>query len=316
MITKEVIQKWMLEDQGSILYDPKNDGVFTGYITITPERAEALLGINTSNRKMGKYSQIPSLIDAMINGYWDENVAKINIAADNTLSDGQNRLYAGVSSQTTFRCLVTYGVSKAAQRSTDRRGHRTLNNDLSINGIPQANHNAALTRNMYLSKECGVDIKGILQHGLATSVVSDAHLYDYFIANSDYIMETQKRIQKIYTSVRDLEISQSILNLLIPAFDEINQEDADCFWGRLSTGITTTENDPVTLLRKKLSENAHNKASKIPMVVIAALIIKTWNFYMRGETPKMLKFTSGGANPEQFPEIYNPYLDGDCEETA
>lgn len=306
MITKEVIKKWMLEDNGAILEDPKNEGVFTGYITITPERAEALLGINTSNRKMGKNNQVPGLVDALKNGYWDENVSKINIACDDTLSDGQNRLYAGIVSQVTFRCLVTYGLKTSAQRVTDRRGCRTLNNDMSIAGFTQSLHNAALTRTMYLTKECKAKIQTLIGHGQTQVSVSDAHLYDYFVEHKETITETQKRVAKIYASVRDLEISQSILNLLVPAFDEVSLEDANCFWNRLSTGVTTKEDDPIITLRVKLAVNAHNKANKIPKVVVAALIIKAWNFYMRGETPKMLKFTSGGANPEPFPEIYNP----------
>lgn len=316
MVDANTIKRWMLENNGSILYDPENPEIFTGYITFTPERAEAVLAINTSNRKLGKTNQVPGLIDAMKNGYWDPNVSKINIARINVLSDGQNRLYAGSSSQTTFRCMVTYGLGEEAQRVTDRRGHRTLNNDLTISGYTQAHHNAALTRVVYFTKERGLDAKAILSRGQQSISVSDAHLYDYFIEHQDYIMETQKRISKIYNSVRDLEIKQSILNVLVPAFDEINYEDASCFWERLSNGVTTVENDPIILLRRKLADNAHNKANKIPLVVVSALIIKAWNFYMRGETPKMLKFTSGGANPEPFPEIYNPYLNMKQEEIA
>lgn len=309
MITKEVVEKWMLENNGGILKDPLHEDIFTGYVTITPERGEALLGINTSNRKIGKNNQVPSLVDAMTNGYWDENVSKINITRTNKLSDGQNRIFAGVISNTTFRCLVTYGVNEEAQRKTDRRGHRTLNNDLAIGGFPTSNHNAALTRMFYLQRELGVGVKAILGYGQTAMAISDVHLYDYFVEHKDEITEIQRRIAKVYSSIRDLEVSQSIMNLLVPAFDEISREDADCFWEKLSTGVYANEDDPVRLLRLRLSANAHNKASKIPKSVVAALIIKTWNFYMRGETPKLLKFTSGGANPEPFPEIYDPYAE-------
>lgn len=309
MITKETIKKWMLENKGSVLEDPLHEDVFTGYITITPERGEALLGINTSNRGIGKNNQVPSLIDAMTNGYWDENVSKINITSTNKLSDGQNRIFAGVSSNTTFRCLVTYGVSEEAQRVTDRRGSRTLNNDFAISKFPKTHHNAALTRTTYLRNELGASVKSLLGYGQTASSVSDIHLYDYFVEHMEAITELQKRVSRVYSSVRDLEISQSIMNILVPAFDEISVEDADCFWERLSTGVSTDENDPVRLLRMRLSSNAHNKASKIPKTVVAALIIKAWNFYMRGEKPKLLKFTSGGANPEPFPDIYNPYAE-------
>lgn len=309
MVTKELVEKWMLENKGSILHDPEDTDVFTGYITITPERAEALLSINTQNRKMGKTKQIPGLVDALENGYWDANVSKINITRTNKLSDGQNRLFAGVESQTTFRSLVTYGVKESAQHATDRRGHRTLSDDLTISGFTATSHIAALTRILFYKNERHMGVTTLLGRGQAVSTVSDSRLYDYFLANKEAIIETQRRVAKIYYSVRDLEISQTILNILVPAFDDVSVEDATCFWERLSTGITDTENDPIIILRKKLADNAHNKANKIPRSVIAALIIKAWNFYMRGEQVKMLKFTSGGANPESFPEIFNPYSD-------
>ena len=67
----------------------------------------------------------------------------------------------------------------------------------------------------------------------------------------------------------------------------------------------------VTRLRKKLADNAHSGISKRPVTVMAALIIKAWNFYEQGEKPKLLKFTAGGASPEAFPQVYNPYKDSE-----
>ena len=134
MVDQTILKRWMLENNGSVLYDAMYDGVFNGYVTFTPERAKSALENNTKNRKLGLNKQIPPLIEAIENGLWDDNVSKINFDEECVLSDGQNRLEACVRSGNTIRTLVTVGVSKTAQSNTDRRGARTLQDDLTIHG--------------------------------------------------------------------------------------------------------------------------------------------------------------------------------------
>lgn len=308
MVTREQIMGWMVEDGGSVLYDTKNPGVFTGYVTFTPDRAKSALENNTHNRKMGTGKQFPILKNVMQNGLWDANVSKINFEADGTLSDGQNRLYTGMHSQTTFRCLVTWGIDRTAQLVTDRRGARVLSDDLHIAGVKSANRVSAITKVYYFREEKGYEVKTIINKGSVLVSAPDTVLFRYFFDNAEKIKAGQLLVDRVMDSVRDLKISASTMNVLVIEFDKISTHDAAVFWDRLSTGITPAENDPVIMLRKRLSENARAGANKMPRPVEAALIIKAWNFYMSGETPKLLKYTAGGANPEPFPEIYNPYI--------
>lgn len=307
MVTREQIMGWMVEDGGNILYDNKAPGVFTGYVTFTPERAESALENNTHNRTMGTKKQFPVLKSVMQNRLWDANVSKINFESDGTLSDGQNRLYAGAHSQTTFRCLVTWGVERSAQLVTDRRGSRTLSDDLHIAGVTQSKQTAAITK-VYYYRAIGYDVKSIINKGGILVTVPDSVLYRYYMDNAEKIKAGQLLVERVKNSVSDLKINRSIMNVLVIEFDKISEKDAAVFWERLSTGTTTIENDPVVLLRKRLADNARANVNKLAKHVEAALIIKAWNFYMSGETPKLLKYTSGGANPEPFPEIYNPYI--------
>lgn len=311
MINETTIKQWMLEDNGSILYDSKHSGVFTGYVTFTPERAESALENNTHNRKLGVNKQIPPLIAAIENGLWDDNVAKINFDESGILSDGQHRLEACVRSNITIRVLVTYGVSKTAQGSTDRRGARTLQDDLTIHGYKNAVNLASMIRCEYY-KDSGVSIEKLVKRGHHLTIIPDAMLFNYFQNDSRKkadIIEKVKRVGRIADSVKDLKINNEIIKILVPAFDEVSVSDADCFWGRLSTGLTTVEDDAVVLLRKRLSANAKSETNKIPTTMVAALIIKAWNFFESGTPCGTLKFVSGGATPESFPKIYNPYFE-------
>lgn len=307
MVTKADVIGWMLEDRGQILVDPDNNNIITGYVTFTPDRARSALENNTRNRKMGAKKQVPAIKESLLNGMWNANVSTISFAEDSTLSDGQNRLFAVTETGVPMRNLVTWGVEKDAQLVTDRRGTRTLTNDIEIAGFHQANHLAAITRIKYLREEKGLDIKTIINRGYVVSTAaSDVVLFKYFMSHSDEIVEKMKTARRIYFAIRDLDVNMAVINTLSVEFNDINSVDAECFWSKLSTGVATSEWDPVVLLRKRLSENARSQTNKIPAIVMTALIIKAWNLFERGETTMSLKYRSGGASPEPFPKIYDP----------
>ena len=87
----------------------------------------------------------------------------------------------------------------------------------------------------------------------------------------------------------------------------INVEDAHSFWTLLGNGVYPTEDDPIRLLRIHLVKNAEDPKRSLTRLVVAALIIKAWNYYEAGLPCKVLRHRVGGAHPEKFPEIYNPY---------
>lgn len=314
MLDKNTLKKWMLEDNGRILYDPVHPGIFSGYVTFTPERASLALENNTHNRPLGVRKQLPPICESIKEGYWNDNVSKINFAKDGTLSDGQHRLEGACRTGMAIRCLVTWGVDKNAQSLVDRRGNRTLADDIAMDGGKSAHNLAAITRVLYL-RSLGHSPKILLNKGTQATFIPDVIYYDYYLKNKEEIVEKTKLVNRAYNSVRDLQIPGNIMNVLVIEFDSVSPSDAKVFWERLSTGLAFWENDPVVALRKKLSDNARANVNKIPNAIISALIIKAWNCFERGEQVKLLKYTAGGANPEPFPEIYNPYLT-DSKETT
>lgn len=307
MITPEILKQWMLEDNGSILYDPLHPGVFTGYVTITPERGQLMLQINTKNRDINK-RDLAILKDSLAKGFWNDNVSTININEHNVLDDGQHRLLSVVQTGISIRCKVTYGVTGGTQHFTDRRGNRTLSDDLSIDGFRNSTKLAAITRILYLRNEKKYPVKIILNKGWA-SAVPDIVLYNYFLSISEEIEFLNKLLSTTYVSLRGLDINRDLVNVLGIEFHKANADDAKCFWKKLRDGVYDNENDPVKLLRERLVKSQMSNTNKIPKEIKAALIIKAWNFFEQGVTIKNLKYTSGGANPEPFPEIYNPYTD-------
>ena len=306
MVTETILKQWMTEDNGTILPDPLHPGVFTGYVTYTPDRARNALENNVKNRTPGRQGQIPSIKESICSGKWDDNVSKINFDSDGVLSDGQNRLIACSDTGINIRVLTTWGVNKTAQHVTDRRGSRKLSDDLTIAGFRNSASLAAMARIQYY-KSKGYTAKQILNRGSQYIKAPDVLVFDFFINNSDQIIQENKRCERIYESVRDLKISGDVLRTLVPEFDSISITDATEFWDRLSSGVTDREDDAIILLRRRLAASSRNTNIKIPNNVVAALIIKAWNMFEIGKPCGTLKFISGGAHPEEFPEIFNPY---------
>lgn len=305
-LTKDTLRKWMLENGGNILYDPIHPGVFTGYVTITPERAAAMLETNVKNRKLGLNRQVPQLKKDITNGKWNDNVSKINFTKNTTLSDGQNRIYSAQSTGKTIRCIVTWGVDDEAQLVTDRRGTRSLPDDLQIAGVKNARSIANIGRICYLRSH-GVSINSLITKGAAVSSTPDNEIFHFVMDNLRELETISKRADSIYHSLRPLGVNNRIVTILSLSFNEISEDDSNTFWEKLSKGKGLDADDPIYLLRDRLFRNANKNTEKMPDKLQAALIIKAWNFYMKGEKLKQLKYTVGGATPEPFPEIYNPY---------
>lgn len=309
MVTKEILRNWMLEDGGAILSDPKNPGIFSGYVNFTPERIDSALDNNTKNRKPGRRTQLPALCEAINVNLWDDNVAKINFDKDCILSDGQNRLIAAKQAGKPIRCLVTFGLEKTAQLVTDRRGMRTLKDDLEIAGYKDTCRLAAVGRIVYAREVLGMNTHLLLTRNARTRTTPDAIMLKYISENADRLIELVKRVGRIYDAIKWMEIDKGLVNLLVYEFDNINYEDSTEFWLRFA-GVKagSGENgDPIALLQSRFRNALDKRNAKIPKETTAALIIKAWNFYEKGETTGNLKYIPGGARPEPFPEIFNPY---------
>lgn len=307
MVTKEILQSWMAEDNGYVLYDPLHPGVFTGYVRFTPERAKSALENNTRNRKI-KSTQLRELEEQMKSGNWDENIETITFDENNKVSNGQHRLNGCVHTGVTIRNLVTYGISERAQHYMDRGAGRKLKDDFDIDGRANSKNLSTITKAHYLLNVKGFSPKTIMQKGPAISSIPDSILFDYNCEHKSELEAKERLYAKVYNTVRLLKIGE-ILKILVLAFDSVNSDDANHFWKVLGTGQSTIENDPIILCRERLLAHAIDKHKKLNQETIAALIIKAWNAYERGETIKQLKYTAGGVNKESFPAIYNPYTD-------
>jgi hypothetical protein len=268
----------------------ETDGVFTETVTVTPELARLLLASNPANRAVYK-AKVEEYAAAILRGDWDLNGEPIIVSDTGELNDGQHRLNAVVLSGVSIRSIFVFGVSRASRNTVDLGAKRTAGDILGMSGVPDSTHVAVMVKFIInyeaqmhlgthrtpqeiaerLSKMGWEDVDNSLTHGRSVyrvfrwSIGGWAALY--------YLM-----IQ------RDMHA-------------------ADRFFNELATGDGVVgKHNNVGALRTRLIENLAAKG-KLPVTEIAALTIKAWNHRRAGVPTKVLRWTTGGATPEAFPQV-------------
>ncbi len=115
--------------------------------TITPTKAKKYLKGNLKNRKPNQ-CLINRLSRDMQDGKWAENGQTIVISKNDTLIDGQHRLFACISAEVSFRTLVVRGVDEDVIHTIDTGMARTLGNLFELEGMNYSVDRAAVTNNL------------------------------------------------------------------------------------------------------------------------------------------------------------------------
>lgn len=261
---------------------------------IDPDRAKALLA-NMRNRRY-QQAHAQKLSRDMTSGNWRPNstIQIADTAEGECLIDGQHRMRAVIIAGTPQEFIVIRGVSLEDQRVIDVGRGRTLGDTLTLNGESHANVLAAaigwfwrrsqnLTR--YTSKT------PTIAEGLQTLREHPA---------------LRQSITPVSPAARTLRVSIGMGACLYYEMTKIDPDSASDFWRKLASGLDIHEEHPVYVLRSRLEKNAISTTVKLENLTICAFIIKAWNAYIRGDDMKILRWTRGGANAEEFPELETP----------
>lgn len=260
-------------------------------VTITPEAAEGLLARNTHNRRIKK-SNLQKVTRALTNGEWQLNGEAIKIAKDGTILDGQHRLVGVVQTGVPMQTLMIQGLEHATQETMDTGSPRSTADVLKLRGEENSVVLAAIAKKVRLASLYGVRAAVSNSYVVTTSEIVKT------VDEYPHLREVAKQAMRVGANTG---MTGSLAGLLIHLFDEIDRNDSEFFFERLSTGELLAQGHPIYELRKVLTQVKAIRGQK-SMTFIAAVAIKAWNKYRDGETVNLLKFTVGGANPEAFPE--------------
>lgn len=258
---------------------------------LTPEMAEELLSRNTHNRTV-KRKNIEKIARAITNGEWKLNGEAIKISTTGTILDGQHRLLAVIETGATIETLIITGLAPDTQETMDTGSQRSAADALKLRGEPNNTTLAAIAKRIIVMNGSGMRA--------ATSnsyVVTTAEIVN-LVERVPGLREIARQANSLRSKVG---MTGSLAGLLMYLFYEIDRDDAEYFFDRLSSGEMLQSGDPIYELRKQLASIKVERGQK-SQTYIAAIAIKAWNKFRDGEKVGLLRFAAGGANPETFPE--------------
>lgn len=257
-------------------------------IDLTPALAEELLTKNTHNRPARERVWKAYAAD-MESGNWNFNGDAIRISQEGVLLDGQHRCLAVVSSGATIQVLLITGLPPETQDTVDGGAKRKLSDVLALRGHRNATNLASVLR-------------------LITQWETNGRLDNGSVTNSQ-ALGTLERIPWIEDGIpltqrvrSHTALPASIAGFTWWLFASLDAEEAEAFFERLITGENLRKGNPIYTLRSSLASMQREVRGERSTKYLAAITIKAWNAWRRGDELFQLKFRLGGSNPEVFPE--------------
>lgn len=268
--------------------------ITTRIIDLTPAMGAALIGRNTRNRHMSgtNYQKVRRSIER---DEWSLNGEAVKISDTGVLLDGQHRCMAVVETGKTIQTILIEGLPESAQDTMDTGKPRTLGNVLHMRGYKSAPNLAAGIRRMLLAERDG--IKWAFARGTASTTRPEE--LSWFEENP--WIENYTQASATVAKDRDVLLSPTSTLVLMVMFDGCDEEDAEFFWEKLRSGESLSDQHPIMALRRAFKRQSDLKGEH-DQYHLAGLTIKAWNKYRKGQPASLIRFKSGGANPDRFPE--------------
>jgi len=273
-------------------------------VDITPDLAKKWLAQNTHNRNL-RERVVNGYAADMRNGDWVEDGQSIKFAKgdvvllDNppihggALLDGQHRLSAIVTAETTVRMLVVSNLADSTQEVMDTGAKRVLGDVLKLRGEPYAVSLAATCMRVYQWKQ------GYRKNLKSAGNARPTHRQLLEVLSQHPEL---RRSVEIADRVRKTgRLSASTAALCHWLFNQIDVDDCAFFFARLNDGAGLMTEDPVYALRRVL-ENFAADRGRPDEALVTALVIKAWNAYRDGRSVGVIAYRPGGARPEPYPE--------------
>lgn len=262
--------------------------------SIGPATASRYLETASTNRRIRK-GKIDQYARDMLGGRWHSSVLRFDDL--NRLVDGQHRLWAIISSDTTQVFYVERGLPAEALSTIDSGLSRTAGDVLAIRGAPSAITLAGAIRYARWFE----NFPGRAPSGQSASPFSHDELVDYLDANPE--INDSVRMSKNLTKVLPFK-SGALAAALHFLGHKRNPELADEFWRQMNQGTDMKAGTgPYLLRRLVIADNIRRPGERMSINTLAALSIKAWNLWEAGKTGRQLRWIKGAQQQEAFPRF-------------
>lgn len=263
---------------------------------VTPDMAANWLAKGGKNRKLNE-RRVDALVAAMHRGEWQLTGDSIKLDDDGRIRDGQHRLKAIVKSGVSIQTLVIRGVSEEAFDVMDSGRSRTVGDVVGMHGYVSRNGVAGAVRLLIFMERYQRFAPNVREaNQIITAPVTLAYLAKHDDVVSGIRMGDTIRQAGLMGGI-------SVWGALMTLFLRIDAESAYQFQHFLTTGADMSKGHPALLLRNRLLWRREGKtqASLIGREQTAALVIKAWNAFRKGQQIQQLLWRADGPKPEAFP---------------
>lgn len=271
-----------------------SSGARFNVVEITPDMAQKWLATMAPNRNPA-VGRIRQYAEEMREGRWDLNGESIKLTSDGVVFDGQHRLMAIVESGVTVKSAVFFGDKPSTLFTVDVGRARHFSDILHMSG--EANATALASGINYLWH--WNNYKHFGKKGGRDERATHTELLDLFRKNEG-IRDAVSKVSSGGGSGNHRLFSRGLGIALYHIFAAIDPTDADEFFVQVNKGANLSENSPLFRLRSRLLDHI-NGSMRLTPNEMAALIIKAWNLWRKGDSCAQLSWRGGGASPEAFP---------------
>jgi hypothetical protein len=256
---------------------------------ITPAIAKELLKNNKFNRRIRRLLVI-NYTNEMLNNKWKVDTGEmIKISKTGVILDGQHRLLAIVKSNKSIYFHIAFDIDDEVFDVIDTGKGRSSNDTFQVKGIQRDNvlpSTISIYNLLIANRRLGVQI-----HHKSTN----AALLEQYLLDETFWQHVTKQSHNYYLAFAKI-LPPSYIGGFYAFFLKLNENKAEEFMKQLATGIGIS-NECILLLRNKLMQDKMSIRKMLPTLKMA-LIIKTWNLFVKNQTVKILKFEQ---NREEFP---------------
>ena len=266
----------------------KNQRTIIASVAVTPEDAGILLENNDGNRKLNS-SHVEILANSMSMGEWVETGDTIKLDKSGRVLDGQHRLAAVRASGVSVKFDFSFGVATEAFDRIDVGRGRSAANIFEIAGYT---HGSVLASS--------AKVLMAVENGCKTvrSVNASKHEVLSFAQKNPDLVESAKIARAISRSIGK---AGSVAGLAAGVF-LIRQRMGDVepteFFTKVSSGIGLANESPILAFRNRCIRSSDGRP--LDGVDVAALLIKSFNFWHEGRACKILTWRS---LDEDFPKV-------------
>lgn len=260
---------------------------------ITPAVAKELIQGNSHNRQIRESVLLRYIYD-MINGRWKQDTGEtIKIAKTGRILDGQHRLHAVVKSNVPCYFYIATGLDEDVFDVIDTGKSRNAADVFTIAEIKNSHQLSAIIAYFNLLKDNKRRGRQVNRRP------TNAELLLQYYEEPLFWQNITNRTSVFYTAFAKI-LPGSVIGGFLAYLHKLNPDKADNFMEQLCTGLNVT-NQSISLLRNKLMQDKMSPR-KMPPTLKTALIIKTWNYFIKGVEVKILKYD---MVQEDFPIALN-----------